>query len=125
MPRAKPFRCHTCGTLYTGGRCPKCHPKRSKRQGAGWGHGGGRGRRSAAQVLGRGELPVNVDTVGSIPAYFQDTSTGVVPSAADEGANGVCRRRPIDGTCTTESELQVQGWDGGAARSSGAPLIYG
>lgn len=28
MARSKPFQCHKCGTLYTGGRCPKCYPAR-------------------------------------------------------------------------------------------------
>lgn len=111
MPRSKPLRCHTCGTLYTGGRCPKCYPKRGKKQGAGGGHGGGgrRGRWTAAQVLGRGVLPVNVDCVDGL-------------DDVDEGAYGVHVERPTDGACTTEPELQVQEWDKeGEARSSEAP----
>lgn len=64
MPRAKPYRCHTCGTLYTGARCPKCYPPK-KRSG-----GGSRSRKSrttAAQVLGRDRLPpaVNASAVAS------------------------------------------------------------
>ncbi|MBN2002047.1 MAG: hypothetical protein JXA21_01715 [Anaerolineae bacterium] len=68
MPRVNPFQCHSCGTLYTGGRCPKCYPKRGRKSG---GHrsGGGGGRRTArhlaAQVLGHSWLPVNPDAVPS------------------------------------------------------------
>ena len=105
MPRVRPFRCHTCGTLYSGGRCPKCHPKRSTKQGAGRGSGGGRrGRWTAASVLGHEPWPVDVDGLDDV----------------DEGAHGVCVERPTDGTCTTEPELQVQEWEG-EARSSEAP----
>lgn len=108
MPRAKPFRCHTCGTLYTGGRCPKCYPKRGKGQGAGRSGGGRRGRWTAASVLGRGALPVDVDFVDGL-----DDVAGVAAHV----------ERLTDGTCTTEPKLQVQEWEQeGEARSSGAPL---
>ncbi|MBN2391642.1 MAG: hypothetical protein JXR84_13035 [Anaerolineae bacterium] len=106
MPRAKPFRCHTCGTLYTGGRCPKCYPKKSKRRRAGWGSSGGqRGRRTAASVLGHAPWPVNVDVPDA--------------TAADESA--MWGERPTDGTCTTTPELQVQEWDGEEAVSVAPP----
>lgn len=65
MPRTSPFQCHTCGTLYTGGRCPKCYPKKPRRGRGGRRRGGG-GRRvgtTAAQVLGCSYLPVNVEAV--------------------------------------------------------------
>ncbi len=60
MPRVNPFQCHSCGTLYTGGRCPKCYPKRGRTQGVKRSGGGG-SRRTAVQVLGHSWLPVNPD----------------------------------------------------------------
>ena len=103
MPRSKPLRCHTCGTLYTGGRCPKCYPsKRSKGQGAGRSGSGRRGRWTAASVLGHEPWPVDgLDDVAGAAAHVE---------------------KPADVTCTTEPELQVQEWDEeGEALSSEAP----
>lgn len=106
MPRSRPFRCHTCGALYTGGRCPKCHPsKRGKGQGAGRGSRGRRGRWMAASVLGHEPWPVDVDGLDDV----------------GEGAHGAYVERRTDGTCTTTPELQVQECDGGEEAVSVAP----
>lgn len=106
MPRSQPFQCHTCGTLYTGGRCPKCHPKRGKGVGGRWASRS-RARATAAQVLGRETLPVDVEAV----------------SDGDEGGREATAvaERSADRTGTTEPEQQVPEPEGGEAGSSGPP----
>jgi hypothetical protein len=94
MPRGKPFRCHTCGTLYTGGRCPKCHPPKKGRGISGRTGRPRSGRRwTAASVLGHEPWPVDVPDVVMVE---------------DSTAQG---ERRTDGTCTTTPELQVQECD--------------
>ena len=61
MPRAKPYRCHTCGTLYTGARCPKCYPPKKKRRSSGGRSRSHKARTTAAQVLARDRLPPAVN----------------------------------------------------------------
>lgn len=100
MPRAKPFQCRRCGTLYTGGRCPKCYPAQKRRVTRGRKSGGGAGRRTATSVLGRWS-PVNVDyleeaaataakaTRGGDPENAESASrSGVSPSPWGEGTSG-------------------------------------
>jgi hypothetical protein len=109
MPRSRPFQCHQCGTLYTGGHCPKCHPKRGKSRG-GWWASRSRGRTTAAQVLGRDALPVDV---------------GAVSDGDREGVEAIAIvERPADRTCATGPEQQAQEPDRGAAGSSGPPPDY-
>jgi len=81
MPRAKPFQCRRCGTLYTGGRCPMCYPPR-KRRGSGGRRVGGVGRRTASAVLGR-VLAVNVEALDAVDSEIPD----VVESEANADAD--------------------------------------
>ncbi len=83
MPRAKPFQCRRCGTLYTGGRCPKCYPARKRRVTCGRKSGGGVGRRTASAVLGRAMLPVNVEALDAVDSEIPD----VVESEANADAD--------------------------------------
>ncbi len=85
MPRAKPFCWRSCGTLYTGFRCPQCYPPTKKKKRRGRSRSGGGGRRSrvtAAQVLGRSMLPVNIDAVPDPPPRDAD-----VPSEEESPLN--------------------------------------
>lgn len=106
--RDRPFQCHNCGTLYLGGHCPKCYPKRGRRRAGSRRSSGGRARTTAAQVLGQGMLPVNADAA----AVMESPETGEL---------GVSGTWPTDRTCTTEPTAQVQEWDEGAAGCSDSP----
>lgn len=106
--RDRPFRCHNCGTMYLGGHCPKCYPKRGRRRAGSGRRYSGHTRATPEQVLGRDALPVNTDAVGS-------------PETGDPGASG---QWPTDRACTAEPKAQVQEWDEAATGSSDSSPFF-